>query len=205
MVVFNARKVVADWLKGREETVAIASANVCRRCRSRAVRALGDAGSNATWFACGACRHVWSTAEQFVAQAKPSSQIVRARLVIVDDDTSVLHALKLALAAYKPVVAQSAAEALTLVQHCRPELLMTDYLMPNMTGGELIALARERHPSVKVIVLSGHADVLKDNPCWTAERHLVKPCGVQQLQEAVMALIGPPNVSPDRPRTVGVA
>jgi CheY-like chemotaxis protein len=193
MAVFKAGKVVADWLTGRDDAVAVPSAHVCRRCRSRAVRALGDAGSNTTWFACAACRHVWSPGTSSPVAARPSSQIVRARVVIVDDDTSMLRALQLALAAYKPVIAQSAAEGLMLVQHCRPELLMTDYLMPTMTGGELIALARERHPSLKVILLSGHGEVLKENPVWTAERHLLKPCGLQQLQRAAMELIGPPT------------
>ena len=107
-----------------------------------------------------------------------------------------LRALQLALAAYKPATAQSAAEGLTLVQHCRPELLMTDYLMPTMTGGELVVLARERHPSLKVIVLSGHGEVLAQDLCGPTERHLLKPCGIQQLQEAVMAMIGPPKTVP---------
>jgi ActR/RegA family two-component response regulator len=38
--------------------------------------------------------------------------------VIVDDDTTLLRALALALSAYNPLMAQPAAEALTLVQHC---------------------------------------------------------------------------------------
>jgi DNA-binding NtrC family response regulator len=136
---------------------------------------------------------VWSDGTPSIIQAEPSSEIIRARIVVVDDDTSMLRALQLALGDYKPATAQSATEGLTLVQHCRPELLMTDYLMPDITGGELIGLARERQPSLKVIVLSGHGEMLKDQPCWVAERHLMKPCGVQQIRNAVMDLIGPPT------------
>jgi DNA-binding NtrC family response regulator len=125
-----------------------------------------------------------------ISDSAQAWRLLRTRLVIVDDDTSLLRALALALSAYNPLMAQSAAEALTLVQHCRPDLLLTDYLMPNITGAELVGHARELHPTMKVVMLTGHDEFIEPEPWMRGVRRLVKPCGVQRLQEVVAEMIG---------------
>jgi CheY-like chemotaxis protein len=40
----------------------------------------------------------------------------------------------------------------------RLALLVTDVLMPGMTGGELVNKALELHPALKVLFMSGHAE-----------------------------------------------
>ncbi len=74
------------------------------------------------------------------------------------------------------------------------DLLITDYLMPDGTGEELITRLRDKHPALKVLILTGHGGMLDDEGFgwWTHERHLAKPCGVDDLREAVTQLIGPP-------------
>ena len=134
-----------------------------------------------------------------VLDSAPIARLILARVVIVDDDTSQLRALALALSDYEPVTAQSASEALMLVQHCSPELLITDFLMPNISGAELIAHARARQPSMKVIMLTGHGAFLKDEHRLKDVCHLEKPCSVQKLREAVAHMIGEPPVA-DVPR-----
>jgi DNA-binding NtrC family response regulator len=123
---------------------------------------------------------------------EPVSRFIRARVVIADDDRSLLRGLELGLASYEPVAAQSATEAMTLVKHCRPELLITDYLMPNISGAELVAHARAHQPMIKVILLTGHDRILEHEPSLAAERRLTKPCALQQIRDAVIDLIGPP-------------
>jgi CheY-like chemotaxis protein len=100
------------------------------------------------------------------------------------------------LAEYHPVTAQSGAEALALLEHCRPELLITDYLMPNMTGLELLTRAREQHPALKALILTGYGGSLDHEAWWTTEQHLEKPCSPAQLRAAVAALIGTPSSMP---------
>jgi CheY-like chemotaxis protein len=39
-----------------------------------------------------------------------------------------------------------------------PDLLITDHLMPGMTGTELAAQVRRRFPAVKILVISGYAE-----------------------------------------------
>jgi CheY-like chemotaxis protein len=99
--------------------------------------------------------------------------------------------LQRVLADYNPIVAAGGEDALALLTHCRPRLLITDYLMPNLTGAELIARAREHHPALNALILTGYGESLDHEPWWTTERHLAKPCPVPELRAAVADLIGP--------------
>jgi len=63
--------------------------------------------------------------------------------------------------------ARDAAEALAILSaQNRIDLLITDYLMPVMTGEELAHRARELRPNLKILVLTGHAHAL-DPPART--------------------------------------
>ena len=175
----------------------------CSRCGRQRARSLGLAGSHVEWFACAACGHVWTP--QGVAPPRDTEQarpLVHTRVIIVDDDVSLLRGLEAVLKVYDPTTARSGAEALTLLQHYRPELLLTDYLMPDMSGGELIAEARAIHPSIKVLILTGHSDIQAHEPWLASERLLEKPCTVEQILETVAEMIGPPGARADRPRLI---
>lgn len=112
-------------------------------------------------------------------------------IIIVDDDTTLLRALQRALNDYGAVTAQSGEEALALLGRQRSKLLISDFMMPDMAGDELIARARARQPNLKSILLTGHAAVLETETWWPDQRHLLKPCGVDDLRRAVADLIGP--------------
>jgi CheY-like chemotaxis protein len=61
-------------------------------------------------------------------------------ILVVDDDPEVLTALSETLEAegYTVRGARDGIEALELIRECRPELIITDLLMPTMTGFELL-------------------------------------------------------------------
>ena len=115
------------------------------------------------------------------------------RILVVDDDSSVLQMLTRALDSYELMVARDGVEALALSKvHSTLDLLITDYLMPEMTGDELIARLREQRPHLKALVITGHGDLLdREAPdWWRVEPHLNKPFRVQALRDAVARLIG---------------
>ena len=120
------------------------------------------------------------------------------RILVVDDDNSVLQMLARALDAYELMVAHDGVEALALARmHTTLDLLITDYLMPEMTGDELIARMREERPDLKALVITGHGELLdRDSPdWWIAEPHLSKPFRIQALRDTVESLIGQPTRS----------
>jgi CheY-like chemotaxis protein len=60
---------------------------------------------------------------------------------------------------YEVVEANSAEEALSLISGgLRPDLLITDHLMPGMTGVELARSIRSSRPDLPVLIVSGYAE-----------------------------------------------
>jgi len=121
------------------------------------------------------------------------------RILIVDDDSSVLNFLQRALGGYTVVAARDPDEALHAATTIASlDLLITDFLMPSMTGAELVARIREQRPGLNVLILTAHSDILdaEGQAWWANEAHLGKPLEIRQLREVVAKLIGPP----DRPK-----
>ena len=61
------------------------------------------------------------------------------KILVADDESHILHvvSLKLRNAGYEVVTAKDGAEALELAQSEKPDLLITDYHMPELSGLEL--------------------------------------------------------------------
>ena len=117
-------------------------------------------------------------------------------VLIVDDDATVLNAFRLALEGFRLSVARDPDEALTLAEGTSTlDLVITDFLMPSMTGDELVGRVRARHPAVKALIVTGHSEILDDEApdWWQKEAHLSKPFGAAALQRTVNELIGPPD------------
>jgi CheY-like chemotaxis protein len=117
-------------------------------------------------------------------------------ILVVDDDALMLDLMARALPDFALTVARDGAEALAIATGgASIDLIITDYLMPSMTGDELLGRVREQLPRVKALVVTGHGQILQhENPeWWNAEAHLAKPFRVDALREAVINLIGPPG------------
>jgi CheY-like chemotaxis protein len=66
-----------------------------------------------------------------------------------------------------------------------PELLITDHLMPGMTGVQLARLVREREPKIKTLIVSGFADADGIDPSFP---RLTKPFLQSELAAAIANL-----------------
>ncbi|HJV52286.1 MAG TPA: ATPase, T2SS/T4P/T4SS family [Noviherbaspirillum sp.] len=91
----------------------------------------------------------------------PAPQSVRYRLLLVDDEPNVLAALRrvFRLENYDVVTCQDPCEALELFRNEAFQVIVSDYMMPGMNGGELLRQARTIAPDMIRIMLTGHADV----------------------------------------------
>ncbi len=73
-------------------------------------------------------------------------------------------------------------------QGLRPDLLVTDHLMPGMSGTELARLLRSQQPAIKVLVISGYAEVDGVDPDLP---RLTKPFRNAELAASLAALASP--------------
>lgn len=117
-----------------------------------------------------------------------------ARILIVDDEPVVVEFAQRVLhsAGYRTMTATSGDEALKLcTEQGMPDLLVTDMKMPRMEGDELATRLRQREPDLKVLYLTGFADLLFKNKelLWDGEAYLEKPCTIGGLLEAVSLLL----------------
>jgi two-component system capsular synthesis sensor histidine kinase RcsC len=114
--------------------------------------------------------------------------------VLVIDDEAVLRTLlqdMLAACGYEADVAESGAVGLARYQAERYRAVITDLLMPEMNGFEVVEALRTIDPAVRVIMLTGSA------PAQTAGRAretgitlLHKPIALRDLKAAVDAACG---------------
>lgn len=83
------------------------------------------------------------------------------RILVVDDEENVCKALRRTLKrdGYDVVTAGCPAEALEMLKREKFDLILSDHLMPEMTGLELLKLVHDRHPDMMRMMLTGHADI----------------------------------------------
>ena len=79
------------------------------------------------------------------------------KILIVDDEVLVCDALiqLVELAGYQAFHASDGKEALRLILECHPDLVVTDLLMPEKDGIELITELRQIGQTTKIIGISG--------------------------------------------------
>jgi DNA-binding NtrC family response regulator len=89
------------------------------------------------------------------------NQTSPSTIVIVDDEEIVLTSLSLFLSQetkYQVKTFTSAVAALEYVKDNDVDLVVSDYLMPEMDGISFLAKVRELKPQVPRIILTGYAD-----------------------------------------------
>lgn len=108
-------------------------------------------------------------------------------IVVVDDESDILSILSdvLKTEGYEPATFTSAARALDNMTRTRPLLLLTDLLMPGMSGQELIARVRSLYGNTLPIVVmsaSVNAGAVVDLPI---QAFLSKPFDLDELIEVI--------------------
>ncbi|HYI40665.1 MAG TPA: PAS domain S-box protein [Allosphingosinicella sp.] len=110
---------------------------------------------------------IWLPASQAPADAgaeaveENSGPVAAGTVLLVDDEALVRMSTADMLAdlGYSVVEAESAEEALQVLRTgLRPDLLVTDHLMPGMNGTDLARSAQAAQPGLKILIVSGYAE-----------------------------------------------
>ena len=81
-------------------------------------------------------------------------------ILYVDDEASNLASFRFCFEdQFQVLTASSGAEALEVLDTVQVAVLLTDVRMPGMSGAELCARVRERHPEVVRMVVTAYADI----------------------------------------------
>jgi PAS domain S-box-containing protein len=127
-------------------------------------------------------------ASQILADSNEASKASGTALLVDDDDmVRMSTADMLVELGFSVLEASSAEEALKIVESGQPfDLLITDHLMPGMTGVDLSHAIRARHPGKPVLIISGFAEAEGIDPDLP---RLTKPFRQAELAATVSGLL----------------
>jgi CheY-like chemotaxis protein len=118
-----------------------------------------------------------------------------ADILIIDDDPQMRRLLNRILRGAAHVVreAKDGRSGVALFQQRRPDLVITDIVMPDMEGIETILTMRQDGLPIPIIAISGGSDPLYLQAAGKlgAAAELRKPFSPKQLLDLVAGLLGP--------------
>lgn len=110
-------------------------------------------------------------------------------ILVVDDEEipRTLRKLVLQKQGYDVITAPSGAEALEIVRRGGIDMILTDQLMPGMTGTELAKTVKAAQPSMPVILVSGVNEIPMD--AIFADRFVSKVGGPELLFKTIIEVL----------------
>jgi response regulator RpfG family c-di-GMP phosphodiesterase len=113
----------------------------------------------------------------------------RGNLLLVDDDPNVVAILQEMLddEHYNLISAYSVAEAQSIIRRQNISMILTDLMLGDGTGVEILQEAKRLHPDSQIILMTGRptiqnaVDVIKEG----AYDYLVKPFGIERVRMTI--------------------
>ncbi|MBD8499617.1 response regulator [Paenibacillus arenosi] len=105
------------------------------------------------------------------------------KVLIVDDETHVRAAIRLLVDWQKHGIEQvdeaaDGEQAIAYIEQHKPQIIMTDMMMPNVNGMKLMEWISEHSPTTKLIAISGHGD-------FNLVRHTLQHGGIDYLLKPI--------------------
>jgi serine/threonine-protein kinase len=192
--------------KGSSATIPEATTQKMDQALVQAARALAGKPPAAT-----------ARAAPAAAAASPAAAPRKARILFVDDEERILNALRSIFRRdYHVFTAANGAEALEFVTKFKPQVVVSDQRMREMTGIELLRQVREVSPNTVRMLLTGYSDLaaivgsINDGEVF---RYISKPWDNDDIQKTVAEAVAvalelgdtraAPGIVPD-PMTAGI-
>jgi two-component system NtrC family response regulator len=88
-------------------------------------------------------------------------KLTRAKILVVDDEADMVETLEqiLSRSEYDVVTATESVKAFDLVSKEQPDLIITDLVMPELDGVDLMERVKAHYPHIPVVLLTGYATV----------------------------------------------
>ena len=123
-----------------------------------------------------------------------------AKILVLDDELSILLMIKKMLekAGHEVSLALNGKEGLELFEKDRPDMLITDIIMPEKEGLETIFELRRKYPELKIIAISGGGRISPDGylpgaKLLGADMTFQKPLDQKEFLQAVSQLLYKPE------------
>lgn len=117
-------------------------------------------------------------------------------ILIVDDDPDIVEMLRFWLGrhGFKTIGADSGKDGLNKALHYKPDLILSDIMMPGMSGYEMLQAIREKTRTAKtpVIIISANVgrEEVSQGKALGATDYVTKPISFSSLDAAVLSALG---------------
>ena len=130
---------------------------------------------------------------------------MRYKVLVVDDEPTITDMLRdvLSLEPYEILSANSAEEALAILEWEQMDVVISDERMPGMSGSEFIALVRQKYPDTIRIILTAYARLdaairaINEGEIY---RFFTKPCSMIDLAAAIRQALQQKELTKERAR-----
>ena len=122
-------------------------------------------------------------------------------VLIIDDDEAIREMVQVMLedASYKVIVAQDGVEALQKLEATRPDLIVTDLVMPSMNGYTFLNLLRQKQLSpIPIIVFTASTTSIQEVEQIEVAgyTYLAKPFEMDELLTKINQLLTNSQIQP---------
>ena len=117
-----------------------------------------------------------------------------AKLLVVDDESGILEEVKSYFEeeGFEVFTADSGEEGIQILKREKPDVLLVDMKLPDMSGLLVLKVAKETSPLTKIIVNTGYVDQVLIDQAEELGRDvfLQKPFDLMCLKKEVERLLG---------------
>jgi PAS domain S-box-containing protein len=137
---------------------------------------------------------IYKSPKEMEIERKEEKKLINGRgekILIVEDDESILELMKRTLKKlkYKAITASNGKEGIYIYEKYKNEikLVISDRIMPELSGIELIKSLRKKNPELKILIITGYP--LRENEINFLKKNKIswiqKPFNVQQFSKIV--------------------
>ena len=125
--------------------------------------------------------------EEWTTLSEPPRE--KIHVLYVDDEIKNLRSFKSVLRReFKVFTAESAQEGLEILDREKIHVIVTDQIMPKMTGIEFLKLVRQKHPTPLRVLLTGYSDieaVISSINEGGVYRYMTKPWREEEMRQVL--------------------
>ena len=115
------------------------------------------------------------------------------RILILEDNQDILEMLTewLTSIGYEVAAYHSVTDIVSLVEENRPDLIMLDYLLGGINGGEYCSQLKKNQKTkhIPIIMLSAHQRVIDSLGHYGWDAFVAKPFDIEELAQQINTLI----------------
>lgn len=114
------------------------------------------------------------------------------KILLVEDEQNLAKLLKDAIAEhfYSFTIAANGKEGLEIFERISPDIVITDIMMPDMTGLEMAQILRKKYPNLPIIILSAYSE--KEKLLHAIDvgvvKYFIKPFDPDELLEYISSI-----------------